>query len=345
MYGHLIGTGLYAFDIPEFISGTLEHPLLQGGGIGNADFLGQILYYKFHTEAATFGVNMFFMCTGFLIPGMLQRYNRKQFSINRFFRLIPVLAICELLIITIVRLSQGIVYTPVQYIATVFVVTIQLFKIVATTGVIWTLIIEVVFYFACLILGKINKASVVLLLVVDVLLNMLTYEYEFKHFENLAFDFRFIGIICIDCMAYLNKDEKDRICATAEVMFVTLVNVYVFNYAKVTLGVTTTYTNISTVLLPTLLFLVLLEIDRKGKMDKVPIIKPAQIIIDSCYPLYLTHVCVGLTTMYWLSRAGINPWLNLLICFVLCVAVAWAIEAFFEKPIVKFSRGLIKRAG
>ena len=276
---------------------------------------------------------------------MLLRYNRKQFCINRFFRLVPVLAVCEALILAIVYISQGITYTPKQYIGTIFILTIQLFSIPATSGVIWTLIIEVVFYICCMILKKIDRWSIALLLSVDAIVNMLTLEYELRHFENTAYDFRFVGIILIGCIASLTKEEKDRVRAWAEVMGVALVNILIFDFAKNRLGVTTTYTNIATILIPAVFFMILLEIERVGGFEKFTMVQPFKVITESSYPFYLMHVCVGLTTMYWLSRKGINPWANLLISITLCCIVAWLIETFIEKPVVKFSKKLIAKAG
>ena len=92
------------------------------------------------------GVVVFFLISGYVIPYSLYRASSKDFLISRFFRLYPaywVCIICYCLIVGVPSMKQLLInFTMLQK----FVGSEDL------VGVFWTLQIELVFYFICLVL-------------------------------------------------------------------------------------------------------------------------------------------------------------------------------------------------
>ena len=109
MWGHIIGTGAYATEIFNVIQGPLDKPMVNATGLLLLK-PEQWLYNIFHTQAAVLGVVMFFMCTGYLVLGMLERYKPSEFLVNRVLRIIPTLAVCTAINGLILFFSQGLTF-------------------------------------------------------------------------------------------------------------------------------------------------------------------------------------------------------------------------------------------
>lgn len=81
------------------------------------------------------GVCLFFLVTGFLIPAIAKKYSRKEFAINRFFRIFPTYAFA----LSAIFIVNWVFLDRVRF---------------PTTAVLWTLVIEVYFYLIYLVIGS-----------------------------------------------------------------------------------------------------------------------------------------------------------------------------------------------
>lgn len=121
----------------------LEFSIREGGLLGNLilDFfnLGKI------------GVVVFFFISGYVIPFSLDKRSLKEFVISRFFRLYPAYWISIILAIIIIG---GYSLSNVLINVTMFQ---RFFGIPDMVGVYWTLQIELVFYFLCIVLFCFNR--------------------------------------------------------------------------------------------------------------------------------------------------------------------------------------------
>ncbi|QTE39018.1 acyltransferase [Mucilaginibacter gossypii] len=96
------------------------------------------------------GVVVFFLISGYVIPFSLYKANAKSFLISRFFRLYPAYWLCILSFCLISGFSG---------VKNILINLTMLQKFVGSedlVGVFWTLQIELIFYFICLILHEFN---------------------------------------------------------------------------------------------------------------------------------------------------------------------------------------------
>ena len=92
MYGHFVSVGGGAKVIPGIFPASVNLPLIDASK-WHAYKYEIFLINNFHTQAGILGVTLFFIITGYLMPMMAERYNRKEFLINRFFRIFPTLLV------------------------------------------------------------------------------------------------------------------------------------------------------------------------------------------------------------------------------------------------------------
>lgn len=240
MWGHIIGTGGKAFEIPGVIEGAMDRPILASIE-GRINILEQILYSRLHIQVAVLGVVMFFMATGYLIVPMMRRYTRKEFLVNRVFRIYPTLIASTILWGGVVFLSQRSVFQLKQYLA-IFTQTWQLFIIGPFMGVLWTLIIEILFYIIAAIAGRIEKGTVLLLYTVLILAGIFYYEFRMPWTYYFFYDLRYCGFILLGASIYLaehdeNADTAIKICLTGLPF---LLNLIIFQVNRALLGDETT---------------------------------------------------------------------------------------------------------
>lgn len=341
MWGHLIGTGMNAYEIPYVIDGVMLNPIIDSSNF-KLQFLEAFLYYKLNTQAAVLGVAMFFVCTGYLVPSMLQRYSRKQFLINRIFRIFPVLVASTLFWGVVVFISQGIVIEPKQYIAS-FTLLFQPLGIATFMGVLWTLTIEVLFYLVAALCRKIDERTIVSIYIIIVLLGVIYREFPNRHVYNLFYDFRYMGFILLGSAVYCAKNSaySSKIGKFVVIGLPFVLNLLIFQIGRDVFGDDTTYPNFFTHLFPLLIMLGLLCLEERHHVlfDRIP--TPIYRISELAYPVYLTHVCVGLTCMFWLAKIGMNRYVVVLMGVVSSLAVAKVMALLIERPAIMWSRKLI----
>lgn len=129
---------------------------------------GYVLAHNFF-NFGKFGVAVFFLVSGFVIPYTLERQGSvKLFLINRFFRLYPLYWLSLLAFVVLWRL--GIVFQPTDYYAefarhfarnlalnaTMFQESLRIPDAIA---VYWTLAIELAFYLSCVVLFRAGLAQ------------------------------------------------------------------------------------------------------------------------------------------------------------------------------------------
>jgi peptidoglycan/LPS O-acetylase OafA/YrhL len=115
-----------------------------------------------------FGVMVFFLVSGFIITHVGQRESRLTFLIRRLLRIYPPLIVSIVVIALIAFARHAPMLSFQQYLIGMTLVNYVMVPSIAVNGVAWSLVIEMIFYFACAaILPLVQKApaiaSVVLL--------------------------------------------------------------------------------------------------------------------------------------------------------------------------------------
>ncbi len=124
-----------------------------------------------------FGVGLFFIISGFVIPLSLDRYDRKGFVISRLFRIYPTYWAAFSITVAVAYL-QGRTY-PLIELVQYYLIIRDLFGPAALDPIIWTLLIETKFYFLCFVLMPlfVSKSRWLLAVPVALLLFALRQPY------------------------------------------------------------------------------------------------------------------------------------------------------------------------
>ncbi|MBQ4796704.1 acyltransferase family protein, partial [Pectobacterium versatile] len=120
-----------------------------------ASHYGCSTYICWNTGAATaiWGVALFFLISGWVVPPMLSRYSRKQFLINRFFRIFPMLIAAVIVAAAIQYQFGDHLSLSIGNVLSTMMLTNQFTGYPLTLGVVWTLMIEFKFYLLITFLG------------------------------------------------------------------------------------------------------------------------------------------------------------------------------------------------
>lgn len=341
MWGHLVGTGMYATEIPGIIAGAMPTPIIDAAG-NQLGILENFLYYRLHTQTAVMGVIMFFMCTGYFVPAMLERYRRSEFIVNRLCRIFPTLFVSVGLWGVTVFLSQKITFRPSQYLTSI-TLTYQVFGIAPFMGILWTLVIEVLFYLVAAAAGQVNKNTIVSIYILIAITGLIYREFPNSHTYNLFYNLEYVSFILLGATLHCAfHDRKSTIVGQfAPVGSALFANLVLFQMNRDILQDSTTYPNLFSHLIPLFLFLILAFLEKSAPnfYEKIP--AAVYQLSHLVFPVYTTHVCVGLTSMYWASTWGFNRYITVLIGFLMSFLVGKAIAAAIEVPSIVWSKKAI----
>ena len=209
----------------------------------------------FSTQTAILGVTLFFIITGYLMPVMLDRYTRLGFLVNRFFRIFPVLIVAMIVIGLFVGVTQGISFDLSSYV-TSWTLTYLIFGTVPIAGVLWTLVIEVLFYICAAIVGKFSIYKLLFLQMILLVIILLSVKNTDIYYLKLAgIQSKYLLLICIGSAIYLAEREI-RWHHKSTLVFGSAVMAYLgFQIYKIGYEDTSTYNNLGTLLLALGLFL------------------------------------------------------------------------------------------
>jgi len=122
----------------------------------NNIFIQNFRSFTDYLNLGAFGVSLFFLISGFVIPMSLKGNDRKlavkNFAIRRFFRLYPTYWVAIILISTIILFFKDSNAYSMKQILTNFTMLQDIFKVNSIDGVFWTLMVELKFYILTAIL-------------------------------------------------------------------------------------------------------------------------------------------------------------------------------------------------
>lgn len=176
-----------------------------------------------------FGVVLFFLISGFIIPKSLRANSPlKTFLIGRFFRLYPAYWITLLIIyISASYLDPLAGFTANQFVANL-TMTPKLFHQNYMSGVFWTLFIEILFYLCCVFLFKlkllentlaIGSIAMALILITP---SSIIFNYFFELHVPVQFITLHLSFLFLGNLVRLALIEKDRMALTFFIGFIAL---------------------------------------------------------------------------------------------------------------------------
>jgi peptidoglycan/LPS O-acetylase OafA/YrhL len=343
VYGHLFDVAGFAPTIPGVINPAKgpQGPLLHGAQMPILQF-DSIFLSAIQAPSAALGVSLFFLVTGYLIPQMMERYTRLGFFYNRVFRIFPTLVIGTALVGIFAYTTQGVGHELTNWLVS-WTLTFGIFQVPAVSGVLWTLYVELLFYIFVACNGVFSRQSVNVLQSVSIALLILGAICKVDILVSaLSVPSMYLLIISIGVSFYVIENEPkrhDRFFVLASSTGVAFLG---FSFGTRAFGSQGGYESLCLLLTAVLVFALAKKLFHPKERSYLARI--CRILGDLVYPLYLTHVGVGLGTMLLLLEYGAGDYFALAGGVLASLAVAWVLHLLVEKPFVLIGRKISKRS-
>jgi len=293
-----------------------------------------------------FGVGVFFLISGFVIPITLRNLSTGRFLVRRFFRIYPVYWFCLLIALVMYMISSWYWSTPLSQRVTWPFIVRNLSLLHSARGipsldfVCWSLAVEVKFYIVFAVIFMTGQgAHRVLMLSAGFLALCCAGAYVATHgmdpesfFSYMVSDVKFMSFMFLGCLFYyVFYGELDAHAALAYGvivfgMFAAIGSFYeselfgplVKNYAYALLMFWACYL-------------------ARNRFRKQRIL---DFLADISFPLYLVHSTIGYVAMPILIDQGMSYGLAWPTCVGLAILVAWVVHGCVELPANAFGKKL-----
>lgn len=288
-----------------------------------------------------FGVALFFLVSGFVIPFSLRRLNGLAFLVGRFFRLVPTYAagftvtLCSIAFATW-YFGGAWQYTMSHVVVQYLLGTRDLIWSPNIDPVIWTLEVEVKFYIVCALMAPLFRKLSPLVFLAPIAISLASYMFWTSTTGNfgdgyaytvpfvlstsgLYIVFMFIGV----AFHYWYIGRLSAFAATGIAATLFSMVMLLWTQAK---SIPPFLDHVPSYAYAVLAFLVLSQCERflKGRVFGFA----AKI----SYPLYVTHCAFGYVMMRVLLDLSISPAIALIITCATVTVIAYAIHKLVEAP-------------
>lgn len=301
-------------------------------------------------QNAIVGVVFFFVLTGCFIPDSLNHYGRKKFLLNRFFRIFPTLWVCMIIDGIVVFILQGIQFSINTWLFTMSGLW-KVFNVVPVSGVLWTLDIELFFYFCCTVIGKFNLRRVYIMYF-GIIVGILVLPTDNYWICLVAGNFKWMSLIFVGvCFNLVQKNisEKQNVKKIfgggyIPVLLSIMLSFISFNIFKYRFGDETTYPKLATFVFCFSVFFLLVYLNNVN-----PVIfnkkfnAPIHWLAAHGFTIYLLHVSVGMPLMFWLRGKGGSSYLAIILGIMSSLILAQIVAWIVEKPSIALVKSLMSR--
>lgn len=290
---------------------------------------------------AAFGVALFFVVSGFVIPISLERYDARAFLAARFVRIWP--TYWAGFSVTLIALALGAIafggerpFNAVQAIIHYFPPLRVLLYSKPLDGIIWTLEIEFFWYMiAACIAGPLRRGSLTTFLAPVVLLAVFGLSWAATahappSMAKLAGRFEFVTVytpflIFIFCGVALNFRQRGLVsrttCAALLAFCVALFLLAVASGKLVGIAAPGSYLAALVVVIAAMAF--------QDRLNDGPMLR---FLANVSYPLYVEHGFAGFVLLHALVVAGWTPLAALTTALTAALALAWVLHKLVETP-------------
>lgn len=338
MYGHFVLVAGGAKVIPNIIGPTVALPLIDESR-WKAYLFEVFLIEKCSTQAAILGVSLFFLITGYLMPMMCDRYSRLQFIVNRLFRIVPTLVVGVVALGIFLQQTQGIVFSLSSYLASI-TLTYEYLEITPVAGVLWTLVIEMIFYFLAFLVGRFTLGKLVF--VQGALLALVCAGFLSKGQTLvwlIGYQARYLLMITIGSAFYLAEKEESLSEKISTVLPSVVFSFVGFQLFKTGGAPASSYENLGNLLLASAIF-VFFTAGVSPFVKRLPFV--VGFMADMVYPIYLVHSAVGLVFIAFLRNSLDEAYLLLAAAIVSSLVIAFVLHVLVETPGINLGRTAVR---
>jgi len=300
---------------------------------------GQSEKLWFYFPYGIYGINLFFLISGFVIFLTLQRVNKGlDFVVARFSRLYPAYWTAGAITFLVVLLA-GLPGREVSLKDALVNITMleYWFHVAYVDGSYWTLSYELAFYLIMLIffltrlLNRIEIIAVIWLSII-VIINVIEryYGIDLPEVIKVTFLLNFGNLFIAGIMFYKIKNKRSSLLTHIIIASCLLIDPLFYRMFR----------HIPEAIIISGFFIIFYLF----AYDKLSIIikKPLLFLGAVSYPLYLIHGNVGFVIMRNLYRTNLNPQVIILITVAIVVIMAWVIHITVENPLMKTIRSKYK---
>ncbi len=326
---------------PAAIASVAHFPALPAAASVTPSYV-RALAATYPFAAPAFGVALFFLVSGFVIPFSFASYGRLGFLVARIMRLYPTYIVG--FSITLASLSvaaagwhQAFPYALIAVLSHILPGTRDLIGSPHIDYVVWTLEVEVKFYIVCLIIAPLLRSGSALAFLAPAAIAALTsigLSHPPSHtaliaaiFSGPMLIFMFIGVaVHYRFQRFLGNRAAIGIIAALFAAFCALAKPAIYgpdysSIAPVNYGAAALMF-ISCAALPASLF--------SGRLLKFA--------ADISYPLYIVHGVNGYILMRALAGIGVPPSLCILLAAATAISVAYLLHVVVELPTHRLGR-------
>ena len=289
--------------------------------------------------SGVFGVAVFFLISGLVIPISLRNISTGKFLIRRFFRIYPVYWFCLLISILMYFICSWYWSTPLSDRISLPYMMRNLALLHSATGiasldfVCWSLAVEVKFYVVIALIFLVGKnAHQVIALSLGFLAACCIAAYFAAHslnqesfFAYMMSDMKYMSFMFLGCLFYFvlyNEISAGAALGYGAIIYALFVTISSF-YEKEFFGaLAKNYTY------ALILFSACYLLRSRFRDNKV-----LDFLADISFPLYLVHSMIGYVTMPILINEGIPYTYAWMISLGLTLLIAFLVHKFVEIPV------------
>lgn len=294
-----------------------------------------------HFNWGAFGVALFFLISGFVIPFAFKTYDRIGFLVGRFFRLFPTywlgLTISLIIVVIACHFWGSSFPHSLKELMTGYALGFRdVAWIKSVDGIVWTLEVELRFYLICALIApwlrdgsaKSFLVPIILFALIILLSRWLSTATETTWFflaHNAPYLlFMFIGVA-------LNFRFRGKISASLSI-FVTTCLIIMFWYG-LNFGLFKTPS-----IVPSYIVAVALFVTAYGASKFIAKIPTINFWAKISYPLYVIHAVVGYVLMTTTINLGVTSLIAVATAFSTTTLIAFLLHKYIEHPTHKIGQ-------
>lgn len=291
-----------------------------------------------------FGVNIFFLISGFVIPISLEKYSRSEFFKKRFFRLYPTYFIGFLVTIIMLVLSSLYFNNPFPYSLNevIFHSIIGLRDIFESSHIdmiIWTLETELKFYILCILFLPLFKKRSLIIFIIPLAIFIISYIIVIVYSWQTYYPIPSLIYMFIGTVFYFHLKQA---ISTLSSLIIVLILFFLYSFLFYSLSVNIIgYIYVKSISISAFYALAIFTVSYIFN-NKFIFNKYIAFISKISYPFYVIHSITGYVIMIILIKNNFDPLFSMLLALTFVTILAYIIHIYVEKPSIKLGNNLSK---
>ncbi|WP_052046309.1 acyltransferase family protein [Candidatus Paracaedibacter symbiosus] len=300
-----------------------------------------------------YGVAIFFLISGFVMPFALQRQQRLEFLVNRIFRILPVYAIGFTLTLAALWLASHYYNREFPYALTDIMIHYipgirDLVGGKSIDGIIWTLEVEIKFYVICAVFLSLFAKSSLKVFIIPIVLGGIALVVNQWHTELTTIHFSLARLSCVFCFnaqfiiyifigVALNYGYRQEISQHVTFFMVTGLFLLFLSlwYTNLSIAFFTRWPSYGAAIVT---FIMGSKFSHFFESNRF-----FDFFANISYPLYVCHAVAGYVLLRIFLDQGASIGMALTLTTMLSLCCAWMIHRSVEMPFIKCGKYIVWR--